>query len=96
MLSKSPDASGVERASTGAPGDMLATSGCPAHYVVVAGESAEILVLNEPVQYGGGSAFLDPTAMKVNFPYPIELEDHTLVVVKRRDGSLDFYGVPDE
>jgi hypothetical protein len=72
----------------------LAVSGCPAHYIVVTGETVELMVLNEPVEYNGGSAYLDPRVMKVDFPYPVELNGHTLVVVKRSDGALDFLAVP--
>jgi hypothetical protein len=96
MPSQSPDASGLEGVVENAPGTTLAASGCPAHYVVVAGDNVELMVFNEPVQYSSGSAILDPSVMKVGLPYPLELEGHTLVVVKRRDGSLDFFAVPEE
>ena len=44
-----------------------------------------------PVEYDGDEILLDPSNMFPEMPYTFLFRCHTVFVVKRPDGALDFY-----
>jgi len=54
--------------------------------------TGETIAMN-PVVYesGGEGLFLHPKFMNVGQPYSFVLDGHTIVVIKKPDGTIDFY-----
>jgi hypothetical protein len=48
-----------------------------------------------PVEHKPDSVIFDPRVMTVDEPYPFKFEGVVMVAVKRADGSLDFYTLPE-
>jgi len=48
------------------------------------------------VEHIGDSVWLDPKLMIVGEPYPFRFLGYPLIAVKRPDGAIDFFSLPDE
>jgi hypothetical protein len=59
-------------------------------------KTLESTILPDPIEVlGRGRVLLDDTYMVVDRPYTYPLEGHWFAAVRRADGRVDFFAVPD-
>jgi len=83
------------------PGTSRELEATPIRNVFVAGSGEFVansadtdLIARTPIQYEGDEVIFSPDHMEVDFPYGFTFLGHSMLAVKRQDGTIDFYYLP--